>query len=174
VDKERWTVARVSVRGGNDFRVVAQRRLRLRHPLAELNSAAVGKDAVWLAGNTIDRRILKLDPQTARVVATVNLPVAPRRVAVGEGAVWVTGEIDNVVFRIDPRDNRVVARIPIGRGGSGIAAGGGSVWVANELDGTITRIDPGTNRVTETIRVGGSPRDLVVAGGNVWVARGQE
>jgi YVTN family beta-propeller protein len=174
VDKERWTVARVSLRGGNDFRVVAQRRLRLRHGLAELNSVAVGKDAVWLAGNTIDRRILKLDPQTARVVATVSLPVAPRRVAVGEGAVWVTGEIDNVVLRIDPRENRVMARIPIGRGGSGVAAGGGSVWVANELDGTITRIDPGTNRVAETIRVGGSPRDLVVAGREVWVAKGKE
>jgi YVTN family beta-propeller protein len=174
VDKERWTVDRVSLRGGNDFRLVAGQRLRLRHPLAELNSAAVGKDAVWLAGNTVDRRIWRLDPRTARVVATVRLAIAPRRVAVGEGAVWVTGEIDNVVLRIDPRESRVVARVPIGRGGSGIAAGAGSVWVANELDGTITRIDPGTNHVVETIRVGGSPHDLVVAGGEVWVAKGQE
>jgi YVTN family beta-propeller protein len=174
VDKERWTVTHVSLRGGNDFRVVAQRRLRLRHPLAELNSVAVGKNAVWLAGNTVDRRILKLDPQTARVVATVRLSVAPRRVTVGEGAVWVTGEIDNVVLRIDPHENRVVARIRVGRGGSGVAAGGGSVWVANGLDGTITRIDPHTNRIAETIRVGGSPHDLVVAGGGVWVAKGRE
>jgi YVTN family beta-propeller protein len=171
-DKEQWTVRRVDPAGGTDFRVLAAERLPLRD--GEINGLAVDGNAVWVVGNYLDRRLWRLDPRTARVVATIPLPVAPRRVAVGEGAVWVTGEIENVVLRVDPRENRVVARIPVGRGGSGIAAAGGSVWVANELDGTVSRIDPRTNRVVATIPVGGSPHDLVVSGGSVWLAGGRQ
>ncbi len=171
-DKEQWTVRRVDPAGGTDFRVLATERLPLRD--GELNGLAVGRNAVWVVGNYLDRRLWRLAPRTARVVATIPLPVAPRRVAVGEGAVWVTGEIENVVLRVDPRENRVVARIPVGRGGSGIAAAGGSVWVANELDGTVSRIDPRTNRVVATIPVGGSPHDLVVSSGSVWLAGGRQ
>jgi YVTN family beta-propeller protein len=169
-DKEQWTVRRIDPAGGNAFRVLATRRLRLRGGVAEINGLAVGRDAVWIAGNYLDRRLWRLDPRTARVAAIIALPIAPRRAAVGEGGVWVTGEIENVVLRIDPRANRVVARIPVGRGASGIAAAAGSVWVANEVDGTVSRIDPRANRVAATIRVGGSPHDLVVVGRAVWVA----
>jgi virginiamycin B lyase len=151
--------------------VIAAGQLRLGSTLSELDSVAVGRDSVWIAD--LGRRLWRLDPRTARVVASVRLPISPRRVAVGEGAVWVTGAIENVVLHIDPRDNKVVARIPVGRGSNGVAAAGGSVWVANEVDGTVSRIDPRTNKVEATIPVGGSPHDLVVAGGRVWVARGR-
>jgi YVTN family beta-propeller protein len=170
VDKERFTVERVDL-AGNDFRVLVAGKLRPESTLSELDSVAVGRHTVWIAD--LRRTLWRLDPRTARVVARVRLPIAPRRVAVGEGAVWVTGAIENVVLRIDPRDNRVVARIPVGRGSSGVAADAGSVWVANEVDGTVSRIDPRTNRVVETIPVGGSPHDIVVAEGRVWVARGR-
>jgi YVTN family beta-propeller protein len=166
-DKEQWTVRRVDTAGGSDFREVAARRLPLRD--GEVNGLAVGTNAVWVAGNYEDPRLWRLDPRTARVVATIPLPIAPRRVAVGEGAVWVTGEIENTVLRIDPHENRVVARIPVGRGNSGIAVAGGSVWVANEFDGTVSRIDPRTNSVVSTFRVGGSPHDLAVSSGAVWL-----
>jgi YVTN family beta-propeller protein len=172
-DKERRTVLHVDPGGGNAFRVLSAARLSTAHSLAELNGLAVGSDAVWVVGNTLARRLWRLDPGSGRVRASLRLPIAPGRVAVGEGGVWVTGEIANLVLRIDPRKNRVVARIPVGRRSGGVAAGGGSVWVANEVDGTVTRIDPRTNSVAETIRVGGSPHDLVVTGGQVWVAKGR-
>ncbi len=173
-DKEQWTVRRVDPTGGSNFQVLAAGKLPLHNGVGEVNDLAVGRGAVWVAGNYEDPRLWRLDPRTARVVATIVLPIAPRRVAVGEGAVWVTGQIENVVLRVDPRDGRVVARIPVGRGGSGIAAGGGSVWVANELDDTVSRIDPRTNRVVATIPVGGSPHDLAVDGGAVWLAGSRE
>jgi YVTN family beta-propeller protein len=173
-DKEQWTVRRVDPTGGTDFRVLATGTLPLHNGVGEVNDLAVGRGAVWVAGNYEVRRLWRLDPRTARVVATIVLPIAPRRVAFGEGAVWVTGQIENVVLRVDPRDGRVVAQIPVGRGGSGIAAADGSVWVANEFDGTVSRIDPRTNRVVVTIPVGGSPRDLVVSSGSVWLAGGRE
>jgi YVTN family beta-propeller protein len=172
-DKERWTVRRVDL-GANGFRVLAASRLRLENSLAELNAAAVGRDAVWIAGNNLERRLWRLDPQNARVVTSLRLPIAPRRIAVGYGNVWVTGAIENVVLRIDPRENRVVARIGVGRGSAGLAAKAGSVWVANEVDGTVSRINPRTNRVIATIPVGGSPHDVVVADRTVWVARSKE
>ena len=169
-DKEQWTVRRVDPAGGTDFRVLAAGRLPLHNGVGEVNDLAVGRNAVWVAGNFEMRRLWRVDPRTARVVATIVLPIAPHRVAVGEGAVWVTGQIENVVLRVDPRTGRVVARIPVGRGGSGIATGGGSVWVTNEFDGTVSRIDPRTNRIVATIPVGGSPHDVVVSGGSVWLA----
>jgi YVTN family beta-propeller protein len=173
-DKEQWTVRRVDPAGGTDFRVLAAGRLPLHNGVGEVNDLAVGRNAVWVAGNFEVRRLWRVDPRTARVVATIVLPIAPHRVAVGEGAVWVTGQIENVVLRVDPRTGRVVARIPVGRGGSGIAAAGGSVWVTNEFDGTVSRIDPRTNRIVATIPVGGSPHDLVVSGGSVWLTGSRE
>jgi YVTN family beta-propeller protein len=142
------------------------------HPAidADLNGLAVGAGGVWITGSDLDQRLWRVDPERGRIAAVIRLPIAPKRVAAGGGAVWVTGEIQNEVLRIDPRTNRVVARIPTGRGPNGVEVGAGSVWVANSLDGTVTRIDPATNRVVQTIRVGGSPTDVAVAGGQVWVA----
>ena len=134
---------------------------------AAFTAIAVGDGAVWVLGDALDRKLWRVDPASRALVATISLPIAPRELAAGEGAVWVTSELDNAIVRIDPRTNRVTDTISVGRGASGVATGKGSVWVANAIDGTVSRIDPVTLDVA-TIDVEGSPGDVAV-GESVWV-----
>ena len=135
-----------------------------------MTAIAVGQRDVWVLGDALDRRAFRIDPRTARTVAAIRLPFAPAGIAVGQGAVWVTAELDDLVARIDPRTNRIVQTIRVGREPTGVAVGTGSVWVANTLDRTVSRIDPATNRVVTTIPIRASPKALAVSPSSVWVA----
>lgn len=71
----------------------------------------LGFKSVWLVGG---QRVLRIEPQNLRVVA--SLRVRGLAAAVGAGAVWVLDYGDGtrgVVRKIDPRTNRVVDRIEI-------------------------------------------------------------
>jgi YVTN family beta-propeller protein len=129
---------------------------------------AVGESSLWVAGDAGDPRIWRIAP-SGKIEATIDLPVAPRSIAVAGGSAWVSAPLDDVVVEIDAGTNRVVRRIDVGRGAAGVVAGGNAVWVANQLDGTISRIDPATARVTDTVTVGGRPTELAFGDGTVWV-----
>ncbi len=75
-------------------------------------------------------RVVRIDPRTRKIVATIVVGRAPWGVAVGEGAVWVANTIDGTVSRVDPSTNRVVATIRVGADPKEIAVGEGSVWLA--------------------------------------------
>ena len=136
---------------------------------AFFSSVAVSGDAIWVIGDANDRALWRIDPRSGDLVERVSLDFVPKDVAVGEGAVWVTSQLEDTVSRIDPATYDVTATIDVGKGAAGIAVGAGSVWVANAIDGTISRIDPATARVTETIEIAGSPEDIVVGKDAVWV-----
>jgi YVTN family beta-propeller protein len=130
---------------------------------------AAGAHGVWAAGDALDRRVLRIDPQTARFVKGIHLGFPPGGIAAGQGSVWVTDQLDDAVARINPATNRVVQTIPVGREPTGIAVGHGSVWVANTLDRSISRIDLNPFHVT-TIPLKVSPKSVTVGDGAVWVA----
>jgi YVTN family beta-propeller protein len=140
---------------------------------ADLNGIAVGEHSVWVVGSDLDPRLWRIDPANGHVSGVATLPIAPASVAVGDGGVWITGEIEDVLLRVDPVSLRVTARIPVGAGARAVAVGAGAVWVASEFAGTVSRVDPNTASVVHTIRVGGSPLGVAVQGGSVWVARGR-
>jgi YVTN family beta-propeller protein len=129
---------------------------------------AVSEEGVWVAGDPLDPSVWRIDRATGDLIATIPLRFAPKDIAAGAGAVWLTSQLDDTVSRIDPATNEVTATIPVGRGASGVAVGAGSVWVANAFDGTLSRIDPHTLSV-ETIDVEGSPDDVALGAGAVWV-----
>jgi DNA-binding beta-propeller fold protein YncE len=107
------------------------------------------------------------------VVATVELPGNPRRLAFGYGAVWVTNA-NGTVSRIDPASDRVVATIVLPRAGrraGAIAAGAGSVWVAASA-GVVWRIDPTRNQVVGKVDTGRllyAPIGMAVRDDAAWV-----
>ena len=80
---------------------------------------AGGEGAVWV--RNYNRRLLRIDPATNTVVATVvarNEGVAgpaDTGVAVGGGSAWMV--VSNGIGRVDPATNEIVQVIPIGRGG---------------------------------------------------------
>lgn len=115
-----------------------------------------------------DGLVLRLDPETEKTLATVDVGNAPSAIAAGAGAVWVANTFDGTVSRIDPA-NVVTATIPVGHGPSSIAVGAGAVWVADTLDGDLVRIDPATNAVTATLPVGRSPIGVAADANGVWV-----
>ena len=103
---------------------------------------SVGEGAVWVAGDAFGRTVWRVDPATAKVVATIPLPFVPMAIAAGGRGVWVTSLLDDTVSRIDPTTNRVVRTIPGPRGAYAIAADAAGVWVTGSLDDTVTRINP--------------------------------
>jgi streptogramin lyase len=107
---------------------------------AAIQAIATSDNAVWVLSD--DRRLIRVDPATNRVAATIALPESewPEAVvAAGDGAVWVTvaspdtlahPELDSLL-RIDPQTNQIVARISVGRSPTGVAVTADSVWTAN-------------------------------------------
>jgi serine/threonine-protein kinase len=86
------------------------------HDREALSEMALGGGSLWVLGDAADRRLFRVDPRSARIVDTFELPFAPAGLAIGEGSVWVVDQLDDVVARIDPETGGIEAKIPIGRG----------------------------------------------------------
>lgn len=102
-----------------------------------------GLGSVWVTAPDSDD-VLRIDPKTGSVIATIRAGRAPRFLAVGGDSVWVQNNGDGTVTRIGA-DGRVTATIPVSLSsvdGGDIAAGGGFVWprisaaLIAKLDGT--------------------------------------
>ena len=123
----------------------------------------------------------RIDLGTGTLAGTSTLPfahhgegrieVSATDVAVGEGSVWVTGDVLNpTLWRIDPERRRRTAAIALPFGPDAVAVAEGTVWVANQLDDSVTRVDARSGRVGRTIEVGHEPVALAASKGLVWVA----
>ncbi len=146
------------------------------------DAIAVGLGGVWVdvqAGGGGDN-VVRIDPRTNDVVATIPVSSSPWDLAVGAGSVWVTGYGENksgVLQRIDPVTNEVVATITVAPSGhpGPVAAGDDAVWVdvGDTESDSLVRIDPATNRVVATVPLPGPGmayvHDLQVIGETVWV-----
>lgn len=97
--------------------------------------------------------------------------VAPLRLAVGAGGVWVSSATTGAVRRIDLSTATAGAPIPAGRGPAGVTVGGGLVWVANSRADRVTRVDPATHTLVGLpIPVGERPGGIDAGTESVWVA----
>jgi YVTN family beta-propeller protein len=129
---------------------------------------AAATDAVWVL-TPADNTVVRINPATNEVVATIGVGRAPSGLAVGAGAVWVSRGSDGAVVRIDPATNRVVATIPVGPAPGAMTVAGGVLWVSLPEHG-LGRIDPASNRST-VVRVPGCCAGELAAGkGALWVA----
>lgn len=133
---------------------------------------AAGAGAAWVAG---EGTVMRIDPRSRRVVATIPVGENTGDVTVGEGGVWVIavrGDAKTLV-RIDPQSNEVAGKpLEVGLNyPKGIATGAGSIWIANEMDDSVTRVDPESNRISgEPISLTDAT-DIAVGGGSVWATR---
>jgi DNA-binding beta-propeller fold protein YncE len=137
-------------------------------------SLTTGYGAVWIIG---PGAIYRVDPVTARTVATIPAPGTGGKplsgITTGAGAVWAVSPGRHPgVYRIDPRTNRVTSFIRLPPTPIAITVAHGRVWVtvAKEGPGIVVRIDPRANRVSgPPIRVGAGPGLIVSAAGTLWV-----
>jgi DNA-binding SARP family transcriptional activator/DNA-binding beta-propeller fold protein YncE len=146
----------------------------------QVSGMTVGFGSLWVSDAINDKvyRIGSRGSERDRLIAEIPVADGPRRLAVGEDAVWVLGEHPHSgVWRIDPRTNRAVAHVAVPARPAWLTLGADAVWVTSRTPGhagpgSLARIDPKTNEVTATIQLGFSPQGVVVAGGLVWVAIG--
>jgi DNA-binding beta-propeller fold protein YncE len=101
--------------------------------------------------------------------------VAPLRLAVGAGGLWVSSASTGAVRRIDLSSLHVGAPIPAGRGPAGVTVANGLVWVANSRGGTVSKVDPSIHAVVgDPIEVGDRPGGIDAGTSAVWVASAAE
>src|SRR5262249_9738138 len=127
-----------------------------------LSVPTVGPGAVWVADFARDS-LIRLDPQTRRVLATIPNQPAITGVSFGAGSVWACNHhaATQGLMRLDPQTNQVQAQInPAGNLGYcfNVVALGEAVWTTSFFNDEpastlVERIDPVTNTVKATIPV---------------------
>lgn len=127
-----------------------------------------GAGAVWMVVKP--STLIRIDPGTSQVVASVPLPPTAANPVFGGGFVWVSTFENNSVVQVDPQSNRIVRTSPTGPKPRFITFGAGSVWTLNQGDGSVTRIDAKSGKVLATIACGvpGQGGDLSFGDGYVW------
>ena len=161
-DKNSQTLLRISPQYGEITRIPL--------PAQGLSSpdvgggVAVGAGSLWVAEGL--SRIVRIDPASGRVEATVSVPDA-REVAFGDGAIWVGASDTGVLTKVDPRTGAVVATARIGPWICCLAVGGGYVWAANDTGIWKLASD---GRVLGTISVPSQTANIYLGAGALWVA----
>jgi streptogramin lyase len=122
--------------------------------------------SVWAAGT---EGVLRVDPTTSKLLATVPVAGGAGWTAASSDAVWVTTQTG--IARIDPATNTVVANIAI----PGAPALGdpdtvaGKVWVPEIQRNAIAVVDPATNAIVQTVKSGTGPFVVTQIDGEAWV-----
>lgn len=96
---------------------------------------AAGAGAVWVV-TFWPRELVRIDPETRRVLRRIRVGDGPFAVAVGGGAVWVTNRDSRTISRIDPSTNKVVATIRLEAPPHGIEFAHGRLWVTTQRCGS--------------------------------------
>jgi virginiamycin B lyase len=93
------------------------------------SDVAVGGEGVWVTDRS-NGAVLRIDPKTNRVAASVSLPVTINNLAVGGGHVWITDE-QGLVYRIDPTATALVGDPIAVQNPVGVAVSAKQVWVTS-------------------------------------------
>ena len=109
------------------------------------------KASVWV-GVTNSESVVRIDPATNAVVATIKTNTSPcGGLALAPGAVWVsTCFDDHFAIRIDPRTIALVAEIDIGGPNGGPIIVDGHAWFP--VNNQLVRIDPATNGIDRIVK----------------------
>lgn len=128
----------------------------------------IGDGAVWMV--TKPSRLIRVDPGTNTVTASLELPAGSENPAFGGGFVWVSASQRNALLKVDPAAPRIVATIPVGPGPRFLTVGDGSVWTLNQGDGSISRVEMSTGKLLATIPCGvpGEGGEITYGAGSVW------
>lgn len=135
----------------------------------------IGFDALWVGSCGDAPSIVRIDPLTAKVVATIPIAAGgdlreESSVAAGEGGVWVlTGGADPKIVKIDPATDTIAATFDQPRGAAAIRAAYGGLWLTDAPAGKLLRLDPADASVVAEIPVGQVPRFLAVGEDAIWV-----
>jgi streptogramin lyase len=137
-----------------------------------------GAGSVWVDVPNANA-IMRIDPATDQVIATIADPTDCASVAASDSAVWVAsldgdGCVGGII-KVDPATNGVVARLNAGDGTGPLAlSDDGSVWFGTDPSGYLGRIDPSTATVASRVKLPGPAFGVTIGGGFAWVTDRQD
>ena len=125
--------------------------------------------SVWVADSERDV-VVRVDPETLRVLSTIEIPAGAVRVVATEATVWVTGKEDSVT-PVDVGEGETAEPVEVGPGPLGLAVAGDSLWVCVSERDEVARVERRSRRLHagEAIKVGDAPVALTAFNGAVAV-----
>ena len=139
---------------------------------ASLEAAVLEEASLWVSmvGGSRTDSILRIDPQTGKLMATIEVRRSPMSMVSTPGKIWVANFDANAVSAVDAMTDQLAGEpFRTGRAPYSITAGDGSVWVINHGSNTLTRIDPATHSIIADIPLPWEPHRVAFGETAVWV-----
>lgn len=131
------------------------------------NGLGLAGDRLWTFNQT-NGAILAVDPETAKIVETVQLGGDGDVFAVGDDAAWLIS--GGSLSRIDGVTAKVATYpIPAPCDVAGLAVGGGFAWIASD-GGGLCKIDERTGELVQHGTGVGQGSGMAIVGGTPWLA----
>ncbi|MGH3116910.1 MAG: BTAD domain-containing putative transcriptional regulator [Gaiellales bacterium] len=137
-------------------------------------AVATGFGSIWVASGA--RTLIRVDPETGRVLGRIATPLTPVGIAMGRDAAWAI-LAEGTLLRVDPKSEAITSIVNTGPDPFSISADDSSVWVSNTGrpyaggDQAVWRIDQATGTVRTAVPLP-HPRGLASGAGAIWVANG--
>ena len=146
--------------------------------LDDTRGVSIGHGAVWVTAGDLTGGafLVRVDPVSGELAATIPLPRGGDQISISDDAVWMTAtttgpqSLEDWLMSVDPATNQVQSfgftdalDLP-----SDVAATGGQVRLLGA--NTLVEFDPSSGEVVNRVEVGANPRRLVVGDASVWIA----
>ncbi len=135
---------------------------------------AVASDPTDLWLGLSKSELVRLDPQSLRITASMQLPDRVKEIAVVAGVPWTIQFTDHYVERIDVKNHTAETVAGLRGSPEAIATGLGSVWVATVQPNLLWRLSARTGQVLSSLGLQNAPTALAVGAGAAWVAEGDQ
>ena len=152
---------------GTVSRITGKRVVKTIDVGVEPNGLTAYRGYLWVTDHTLGK-LLKLDPRTNKVVASLALAGADWVTPLGD-SLYVSQETDTVA-RVDVRTLTVTGRVKTARNPLGSAIVGADLWVPCIDAHKVLVVDPRTMAVKRTFKDGPSPIVVLAAFGHTWVS----
>ncbi|PIW36401.1 MAG: hypothetical protein COW24_05575 [Candidatus Kerfeldbacteria bacterium CG15_BIG_FIL_POST_REV_8_21_14_020_45_12] len=125
---------------------------------------------IW-ASDFANKKVLKIDPTSRAVVATITVGSGPRGLAYDGQYVWVANSTDNSISRINTSNSNIqtVSVSPLGSTPRFLVFDGAKLWITFQ-NNLVGNFDVSSMTAGKTVSVGNSPQDIAFDGTNVWSA----
>jgi class 3 adenylate cyclase/ABC-type transport system substrate-binding protein len=128
-------------------------------------AVAFGAGSLWISQGP---RILRLDPATGKVRATIPSNDA-QLLTFGDGALYAATQYNGDFFKVDPKSNRVQWRSHLHPWLPDIEAAAGWLWVTVDSDAGVYRFSEADGSQSGFVHTGEGSGALAVGGGSIWV-----
>jgi DNA-binding beta-propeller fold protein YncE len=128
--------------------------------------------SIWTDVDNSPNVVVRIDPRTDRILATIVDPRACTQLAADDTAVWSASGDDPActpgVSRIDTRTNKVTATFDEGGAADAVALYRGSLWYGTTKSHKLGRIDTRTNKVVSMLDLPGPSFGMTVDAHAIW------